>query len=421
VLQSRTIDQVKEAGSLNFNTFMGFHADHAYAAFHPSDVRSQGVWEPDMTLPDDLVRLGAWSRIMAGANMLHPSVAIFFVVGAPVDTAGYEAAATEIKAHCTSLPVYLAAAAKWHTRVTVGEAGTFLEKEDYFGNVLAAVRKANTFGDLVKDIKNEGHGVREHEFRVAATMLKLAADFYPAVLDVHQAMLKEFRDWRSSKSDRRKPQAFWAEAASAAEAARRAATLVLCGYLFFPDSAGAMGVSDVFQLCGEGLRYGEFGVATFEHGFQHGALTVKNNLEAGVVGFKVAGHAARTLKTVHRIILLDAVKTHLGPDARWAMPDEVPVDRPASEVYVVTRRAEKKLELEHVTTGDKRVVQLAVHPCAMSTENSGTVVPVVFSPAGDLVFERYTRCTRGAVGAPLELHGAQLLREGDEVGASRLL
>jgi hypothetical protein len=43
------------------------------------------------------------------------------------------------------------------------------------------------------------------------------------------------------------------------------------------------------------------------------------------------------------------------------------------------------------------------------------VVPVVFSPAGDLVFERYTRCTRGAVGTPHELHGAQLLRAGDEV------
>ena len=43
------------------------------------------------------------------------------------------------------------------------------------------------------------------------------------------------------------------------------------------------------------------------------------------------------------------------------------------------------------------------------------MVPLVFSPTNELVFERFTRCTRDAVGAERELHGAQLLRAGDEV------
>ena len=50
--------------------------------------------------------------------------------------------------------------------------------------------------------------------------------------------------------------------------ARRAATLTMCGYIFLPDSVD-IGVTDVFQLSGEGRRNGEFGVLPLNK-FQHG-------------------------------------------------------------------------------------------------------------------------------------------------------
>ena len=65
---------------------------------------------------------------------------------------------------------------------------------------------------------------------------------------------------------------------------------------------------------------------------------------------------------------------------------------------------------------DTCVVHMAVHPSTDEDGKSYTVVPPVFTLTGELLFERHARLTRGALGAPaVELHGAQLLRQGDRV------
>ena len=71
--------------------------------------------------------------------------------------------------------------------------------------------------------------------------------------------------------------------------------------------------------------------------------------------------------------------------------------------------------LRREDTWDELTLDMAVHSCVSSGNGSGTVVPLVFSPVNDIVFERFTRCPRSATGTERELHGAQLLREGDEV------
>ena len=418
LLEARTMDEVNTPGSLSFNTFLGFHADHAYAAFHPSDLHSRGVLDPDMAIPPNLVRLGAWGRLLAGANMMNPVAAAYFAVGTPVEKSKFTAAAAAdaLEAHCVHLAVFLDAAAKWHTEKTVGDTNKFLGKTTYFHKVVDITRNAATFGELVTVIKGAfgNRHLVEAELRVAATLLKLAAGFCPVVYDEYPAMMQAYREWRVSRQAHRKPQAYMDDAADANDKERRAATLVLCGYVFFPDSDGVMGVSDVFQRSGEGLRYGDFRVEAIMEDLVHGALTLSSDLVKGIIGFKLFGHAERTLKTAHRIILCDAVRHIFGKHARLATLDEVPT-QPIDKLdrYTVTKQSQTEVEVTDMET--TRTVRFAVHPSVRTTENSGTVVPVVFSPAGELVFERHSPCTRGAVGAHDELHGAQLLRKGDVV------
>jgi hypothetical protein len=59
----------------------GFHGDHAYAAFHPSDVREHGVFTPDMKIPADLVAAGAQGFLAAGAAMMLPTVGCCLIRG----------------------------------------------------------------------------------------------------------------------------------------------------------------------------------------------------------------------------------------------------------------------------------------------------------------------------------------------------
>ena len=72
VLEAVTMDEVRQAGDPNYNRFRGFHGDHAYAAFHPSDVLGRGVFTPDMHIPADLVLAGAQGFLAAGAATMLP-------------------------------------------------------------------------------------------------------------------------------------------------------------------------------------------------------------------------------------------------------------------------------------------------------------------------------------------------------------
>ena len=288
----------------------------------------------------------------------------------------------------------------------------------FFEPVIAAVRAASTFRQLTAHVNRVNHGIDAGGLRAAATMLKLAASFYPAVLDGYNAMLKEFLQWRTSQDEgARKHQSFIDAAQDKAEKARRMATLTICGYIFMPGATG-IGIADVFQMSGDGIRYGEFDVLPIgEGGLVHGALSVVNKFDAGLFGYRIRGHAAHTLKVAHRIILEDAVKTHFGPSARWATPEVARawVQRPTAGLFMVTSCSPGELVLSDVSTEEERTLDMAVHPCASSKDNTGTAVPLVFSVTSELVFERSSRCPRGAVGAERELHGAQRLKPGDEV------
>jgi hypothetical protein len=245
-------------------------------------------------------------------------------------------------------------------------------------------------------------------------MLKLAASFYPSVLDDFEKMLGEYKEWKDMKGESSKmPKKFLAEAGPA-EAARRRATLTICGYIFMPDSS-AIGVSDVFQLGGEGIRYGEFDVLPLAGSLQHGVLAVSSSLEDGLLGYRIRGHSTHTLKKAHRLILEDAVKTHFGEAARWAAANEARAWlQPPDDAFVVDQCTPRELVLR-TRDGAQKTILLAVHQCTPSSDCSGTVVPLVFAPTNELVFERSTRCPRGAAGATHERHGAQLLRPGDVV------
>ena len=422
VVQALTMDDVRQAGNPTFNRFRGFHGDHAYAAFHPSDVRSHGVYVPDMNIPGDLVLAGAWGFLAAGAAMALPTTAVFFNAGGAVPLELYATGAAAIKKHCIKLAVYLSSAAKYHAKTNVGvNTNHFLQTgQENFGPVVKAVREArtSTFSALTALVKATDLNNKEvADFQAAATMLKLAASFYPGVLNDYNAMLNEYLLWRESKGEgARKPQKFIAEAAGdAPKAVRRAATLTICGYIFMPGSDG-IGVNDVFQLSGEGVRYGEFDVLPLGESLKHGVLSVGNNLATGLLGFRVRGHAAHTLKAAHRIIMLDAVQAHFGEAASWAAPEAARVwMQQPKDLFVVQKCSARELVLRSNTSLETRSLQLAVHRCASSKDCTGTVVPLVFCPANELVFERSTRCPRGAVGAEREQHGAQLLRAGDEV------
>jgi hypothetical protein len=414
VLEAVTMDEVRQAGDPNYNRFRGFHGDHAYAAFHPSDVLGRGVFTPDMHIPADLVLAGAQGYLAAGAGMTLPTVAAFFEVGSPVSAAAYASGAALIQRHCTGLAAYLSFAAKWHQRVNLSSA---VPKKDklvgLMDSVVGAVRGGGTFAAVVQRV-NDASGPRDAcGKRVAAAILHLAASFYPSVLDKYGDMVQEHIDWYDSKDvGQRKPHKFILEAEACA-VARRAATLTMCGYIFLPDSVD-IGVTDVFQLSGEGRRYGEFGVLPLNK-FQHGVMAVDVNLAEGLVGYRIRGHAAHTLKMAHRIILLDAVKEQFGDGAEWAGPEAARawVTPPEGGVWTVQSCTKQELVVQR---GDERsVLKMAVHACTASGDSSGTVVPVVFDLANELVFERATRCPRGAAGTARELHGAQLLQPGDEV------
>jgi hypothetical protein len=414
VIGAVTMADVHQAGDPNYNRFRGFHGDHAYAAFHPSDVRCHGVFKPDMTIPADLVLAGAQGYLAAGAGMTLPTVAAFFEVGAPVSAAAYAAGATLIQKHCTGLAAYLSFAAKWHQRVNLSSS---VPKKDkvvtLMDSVAGAVRGGGTFAAVVQRV-NDASGPRDAcGKRVAAAILHLAACFYPTILDEYGDMVQEYINWYDLKDvGQRKPHKFILEA-DACDVARRAATLTMCGYIFLPDSVD-IGVTDVFQLSGEGRRYGEFGMLPLNK-FQHGVMAVDVNLTAGLVGYRVRGHAAHTLKTAHRIILLDAVKELFGDGAEWAgtAAARAWVTPPEGGFWTVQSCSKQELVVQR---GEERsTLKMAVHTCTASGDCSGTVVPVVFNLANELVFERATRCPRGAEGNARELHGAQLLQPGDEV------
>ena len=420
VLEAFTMEEVRMAGNPNYNRFRGFHGDHAYAAFHPSDVSGHGVFTPDMKIPADLVAAGAQGFLAAGAAMMLPTVAVFFAAGTAVTEDDYAAGARSIRKHCIGLAAYLGAAAKWHTSQNVGSRGpTERLATSSFAPVVELVRRAGTFSALVKLVDAAGYEREAGNKRAAATVLMLAATYYPAVLTEYREMINDYIKWREEKDEgMRKPQKFISEAAGAAETFRRAATLAICGYIFMPDAAdGSIGLTDVFQLSGEGIRYGEFDVLPLStRGFQHGVLAVSNNLAGGLVGYRVRGHAAHTLKMAHRIIMRDAVKTFFGEKADWAGAEAARAWLPQpEEMWVVRHCSARELVLQRKDADEELVLEMAVHTCASSSDSSGTVVPLVFSPANELVFERSTRCTRGASGTEREQHGAQLLRDGDEV------
>ena len=242
-------------------------------------------------------------------------------------------------------------------------------------------------------------------------MAFLAARILPGALCIISELFAEFVAWRATSQTKR-PQAYLDTAVGAEQRRRRSATLILCGYLFFPDSDD-LGLMDVFQLEGECIRFGEFDVQPITDAVNHAAITVGNKFEEGVFGYKVCGHSARTLREAHRIILLNAVRECVDKDARWATQGEVPTEErfPTPQRCTVVAVKPNSIRLRDDTSGNTHVVHMAVHP----TAKGYTVVPPVFSRAGEVLFERNTRLPRGATGNAGELHGAQLLKENDSV------
>ena len=108
VLKAITMDDVRRSGDPNYNRFRGFHGDHAYAAFHPSDVRCRGVFDPDMNIAPDLVAAGAWGFVAAGAAMTLPTTAVFFSLDGPVDDALYSEGTSVVKVCRRLCPVRVA-------------------------------------------------------------------------------------------------------------------------------------------------------------------------------------------------------------------------------------------------------------------------------------------------------------------------
>ena len=256
VLEALTMDEIRAAGDPNFNRFRGFHGDHAYAAFHPSDVKSHGVYTPDMHIAPDLVQAGAQGYLAAGAAMMLPTVAAFFKVGTEVTAEAYAAGAPAIRKHCVGLGPYLTNAAKWHHRNTVGQLNeaSVVTATTTLETVVDVVRNASTFATLVTQVDENTKGkpkIEQGNKRAAATVLKLAASFYPQVLAEYDEMIKEYADWRQRQDEgMRKPEFYFNGATEKAQRIRRAATLTMCGYIFLPDSADGIGVTGVFQMSG---------------------------------------------------------------------------------------------------------------------------------------------------------------------------
>jgi hypothetical protein len=396
-----------------FNTFWGFHADHAYAAFHPADLQRRGVFEPDMKIPEELVTLASWGRTTAAADMFHPTTAIWFRTESALTPDAYVSTARNLRMRCMKLPVYLTNAAKWHTKhAAVPNLDALLQRPEYFVDVLSIARDSRTLAELCAAIGLKFPDRQAgNTKRVGATMAFLAACVLPEALENIPQLFSEFVTWRASSHTKR-PQAYLDTAVDASQKRRRSATLILCGYLFFPDSDD-LGLMDVFQLEGECIRFGEFDVQPITEAVKHAAITVDNKFEGGVFGYKVCGHSARTLREAHRIILLNAVRECVDKDARWATQDEVPVAPrfPTLQTFTVAGVKQNAIRLRDEMSGRTQVVHMAVHP----TANGYTAVPPVFSRAGEVLFERNTRLSRGATGAAGELHGAQRLKENDVV------
>ena len=155
-------------------------------------------------------------------------------------------------------------------------------------------------------------------------MAFLAEHIFPGVLEAMEALLFcSYREWRIG-SKKEKPSDYLLHA-EPHDKPQRAATLLLCGYLFFPDST-ELGVADIFQqLNGEGMRFGELDIRCIDAPIVHAGMLVDNKLDARVFGYAIRGHSARTLRCAHRFILLDAVRYFVEPSARWAKQAEVPV------------------------------------------------------------------------------------------------
>jgi hypothetical protein len=415
LLKAMTLPEVdKLSTNAPFNTFWGFHADHAYAAFHPADLQCRGIFEPDMKNPEELVTLASWGRMTAAADMFHPTTAIWFrTESATLTPDTYVDTARDLKTRCMKLPVYLTNAAKWHTKhAAVTNLDNLLTRPKYFDDVASIVRDTRTIAELCDKIsKAFPDRQTANNKRAAATMAFLAAGVLHESLDIIPQLFSEFVAWRATSSTKR-PQAFLDTASGAEQRRRRSATLILCGYLFFPDSDD-LGLMDVFQLEGECIRFGELDVQPITEAVKHAAVTVGNDLETGVFGYKVCGHSARTLREAHRIILLNAVRECVDKNARWATQEEVPVAArfPSLQTFTVAGIGQNAVRLRDEKDGKTHVVHMAVHPMA----NGYTVVPPVFSRAGEVLFERNTRLSRGAAGTAGELHGAQLLKKDDEV------
>ena len=96
----------------------------------------------------------------------------------------YAAGARSIRKHCIGLAAYLGAAAKWHTSQNVGSRGPATERlaTSSFAPVVELVRRAGTFSALVKLVDAAGYEREAGNKRAAATVLMLAATYYPAVL-----------------------------------------------------------------------------------------------------------------------------------------------------------------------------------------------------------------------------------------------
>jgi hypothetical protein len=147
ILEKLSLDDVGPLEQQNFNTFWGFHADHAYAAFHPADVEKVGIPEPDLNLPSELVEIGSWGNRMQASDLLHPTTAVVFVASeasAPLERLAdaYRRTVVDVRSYVTQLPIYLSAAATLHTQhITKGDGlGGFLAK----GNEVRGLRPLST-------------------------------------------------------------------------------------------------------------------------------------------------------------------------------------------------------------------------------------------------------------------------------------
>ena len=419
-------DVPRGTGRGMYNTFRGFYAEHVFLANHPTDLDGTGVEAPNTELGAELEAMLAHEYVRWTASMTLPTVAAFFKTSKTLDSETYETAARLVEGTCAATAKMLQDSCVNHRPVSSLRMPDYLSTmlgnglpcgiTGRFNEILPDVKTSETFADVVSAVDQfcKKKPTKHKILLDAALLLKAAATFYPKTLEEFPQMMKEYADWRN-KNTGKPPSAYVNELGADTE--RHRATLVLFGYFVVPGR-GSVGIDALFHAEGEATCFGRFEVLPFKAPVRRGALVVGNDLSDGFFGYRVRGHLPHTLTSIHRLIILDAVKTHVDVAAVWA-------DRSEAETrWLRVPDASQICTVEEVDTVACTVTVAESTDSPTTTlfyarhvveQDFGHVVPPVFSIASELVFEASTRATRGVLPLQAVLHGVELLKTGDRV------